>query len=330
MAPDEEQSLSSAYRAQAFIFEMMRSQTRQMQDCLRMARTAAANDLTVLITGESGTGKNLLAQAIHNASARSGGPFVVVNCSALSESLIESELFGHERGAYTGAEALRKGQFELAAGGTLLLDEIGDMALPAQAKILHAVEYKQFQRLGGQQRIETDARIIAATNQDLGKLVQNGSFREDLYYRLRELHLEVLPLRERREDLERLVKHFLVDSNQKLGRALTGLSAPAMDLLRRHGWPGNIRELKTLIRRAAMSAVGEQIGVEDLRLAEPDQRPDAADLTLRAAERRQIERVLRLARGNKRKASRILDIARNTLEKKIQDFGIDVEQFREE
>ncbi len=327
-------SLSSLYKAGEFAFDCFMTHSPKMVECLRLAKAAAAVDLAVLITGETGTGKNLLAQAIHNASARAKKPCIVVNCTALSETLMESELFGHERGAFTGADKLRKGRFELADGGTLVLDEIGGMSASAQAKILRVTEYGQFERLGGQVTLQADVRVIALTNRSLEALVADGRFRQDLLYRLREFHLEVFPLRERLEDIMMLCEVFLYQCVKKSGKNLEGLTPEAISVLKNHPWPGNLRELKAVIRRAAALAEGKQIDAADLGLAVSSSlteelaefaEDDEDGLSLKAAERWQIMRVLKRTRKNKRQASRLLKISRSTLDRKIIEYNIRIE-----
>ncbi len=324
-------SVSREYKLGEIGFANFFTRSPRMQECIRLAQKAAETDLTVLITGETGTGKNLFAQAIHNSSPRCAQPCVVVNSTAISETLIESELFGHEKGAFTGAQCQRKGRFEQAHGGTLVLDEIGDMSAPAQAMILRAVEYRQFERLGGQETIQVDTRIVAVTNRDLAALVASGAFRQDLLYRLAEIHLVIPPLRERREDIPFLADLFVREAARKIAKAPNKISAAALELLGRHSWPGNLRELKVVIRRAAMLATNDEIRAEDLGLipaapakpaAAPNRADDPAELTLAAAEKRQICRVLVLTNGNKRKACQLLDIARNTLDKKIAEYDL--------
>lgn len=326
--PNDTISSSAAYQSGAFVFDMFMTMSPVMTQCLRLAEAAAGNDLAVLITGETGTGKNLIAQAIHNASSRKDGESVVVNCGALSESLVEAELFGHEKGAFTGAAESSKGRFELAAGGTLVLDEIGDMSPSAQTKILHAVEYKQFHRVGGQKMVSVDVRVIALTNRPLEKLVAQGHFRQDLLYRLKELHIEIPPLRNRPEDIPLLCQRFLSECRLKLGKDLEGFGPKGLAALKAHQWSGNCRELKATIRSAAMLATGTTIDAQDiLSLIGARETPDPAqsgELSLRTAERRQIERALGTTHGNKRRASEMLGISRPTLDKKIREYGIDV------
>jgi diguanylate cyclase (GGDEF)-like protein len=246
------------------------------------ARRAARTDASVLITGETGTGKEVLAKLIHRRSVRSERPFVEVNCAAFPETLLESELFGHERGAFTGADRRREGRFELADGGTLFLDEIGEMAPTAQVRLLRVLQERQFTLLGGTRPVSVDVRILAATNQDLEAAVAQGTFREDLYYRLNVIRLEVPPLRERREEIPLLVEQFLEDARRRTGRGPKGLTAGAMDLLYRHPWPGNVRELKNVIERCAVLCEAEQAGPEHLRL---DVGRSASDLPPRSAPR---------------------------------------------
>ncbi|MCI0340248.1 MAG: sigma 54-interacting transcriptional regulator [Planctomycetales bacterium] len=336
-------TISDQYRSQAVTFETLRTRNRGMLECLRLARESAPHDIPVLILGENGTGKNLIAQAIHTASARAGKSFVSVNCSAIPETLLESELFGHERGAFTSADRERRGKFEMADGGTLFLDEIGDLAPPAQAKILRVVEYGQFERVGGERTLAADVRLLCATNQDLSAAIAAGRFRQDLYYRLRGVLLRVPPLRERPEDLEDLASHFLAEAARKFGRPAKTLAPDALGSLRAYPWPGNVRELKSVLSAAVLAFAEERI-VADSRFlglfgdgrplpaspasAGPAPMADVAPLgevlTLREMEKRHIEAVLRATRGNKAHASRLLDISRPTLDRKIGEYGIQV------
>ncbi len=323
-------SSTQLYRFGNVGFDDFSTQVPRMIECLKIARSAARSDLSVLITGESGTGKNLLAQAIHNLSPRKDNAFVTVNTSALSESLLQSELFGHEKGAFTGAEKRRLGQFELAGGGTLVLDEIADMSLQAQPKILHAVEYKQFQRLGGEELIHADVRLIAITNHNLDELAAGNGFRPELLYRLRELVIELPPLRERQDDIPFLCDSIAEQYRKQQDPPLGVITDAAMDRLMRYAWPGNIRELKSVIRRAAVIAEGQPVRPEHLGLPESDdvgeEMPAASegeeDYSLEAAERRQILRVLRVADGNKRQTARMLGISRSTLDRKLGAYEI--------
>jgi len=223
--------------------------------CKQIGRIAA-QDVNVLILGESGTGKELVARAIYQHSGRVGGPFLAINCAAIPESLLESELFGHERGAFTGAERRRIGKFEQANGGTLFLDEVGDMSLSTQAKILRLLQERQFERVGGNESLTSDVRIVAATNQSLDDLIQQGRFRKDLYYRLRGVTIQLPPLRERREDIAELSHYFLFRYNHQLGTSVQSISPAAMDLLENYSWPGNVRELESVIREALITSFG--------------------------------------------------------------------------
>ncbi len=237
-----------------------------MVEVVEAARRAARTDASVLITGETGTGKEVVATLIHRRSARATRPFVSVNCAAFPETLLESELFGHEKGAFTGAERRREGRFELADGGTLFLDEIAEMSPGAQAKLLRVLQERQFTRLGGTRAITTDVRIVAATNRNLEEAVERKTFREDLYYRLNVVRLEVPPLRERREEIPLLVEHFLGDLRRRHGRAPSGFAPAAMDLLYRYPWPGNVRELKNVVERCAVLCPRDVVEAADVHL----------------------------------------------------------------
>ena len=231
-----------------------------------MARTAAQNDLTVLIQGETGTGKEIIANAIHNASRRARKPFISLNCSAIPENLLESEFFGHEKGSFTGAIKRKIGKFELAHGGTLFLDEIGDMDLRLQAKILRAIQEKKIERIGSDNQIQIDVRIIAATNRDLRKMVFEGSFRKDLFYRLNVWNITIPPLRERKADIEILTTHLLKKICKKLGRRSITVSPEALSIMIRYDWPGNVRELENVLERIVLNSKGkEYIDGNDLK-----------------------------------------------------------------
>jgi two-component system response regulator AtoC len=248
-----------------------------MRRVVELIHRVAGLDTTVLVTGESGTGKEVVSDAIHALSKRAGGPFIKVNCAAIPENLLESELFGHEKGAFTGALALKKGKFELAQGGTLMLDELGDMPLFLQPKLLRAVEQKQVERVGGAKPIDIDIRIIAATNQDLPQLVADKTFRADLYYRLSVAVIRIPPLRERKEDLPLLTAHFLTRINVKLGLDLRGVTREAMGLLFAHDWPGNVRQLANMLERAAIMSTGQVLEAADFQDAfQTGPRPDVA------------------------------------------------------
>ncbi len=320
-----------------------------MQETFKMVGRVAATDATVLIQGESGTGKELVARAIHRHSQRAAGPLVAVDCAAIPCNLLESELFGHERGAFTGAFTRRRGRFELAESGTIFLDEVGELPVDLQAKLLRVLQERAVQRVGGADPIEVDVRVIAATNRDLRTLGQEGRFREDLYYRLNVLSLTLSPLRDRREDIPALVEHFLAKYEPKLGRR--EVSSEAMDVLLRHGWPGNVRELENVIHRAMVLVPADVIGVGDLPeelVHDLGQNPEAESLdrlverqlkgfiqalrgtgrgklyhtVFNLVERPLLEVVLRETGGNQLRAARLLGINRNTLRKRIQALGI--------
>ncbi|AMY08590.1 Transcriptional regulatory protein ZraR [Luteitalea pratensis] len=286
------------------------------------ATQVAATETTVLLTGESGTGKEVISRYIHRASTRRHGPFVAVNCAALPEPLLESELFGHERGAFTGAQQRKPGQIDVAAGGVLLLDEVSEMALSAQVKLLRVLQEREFTRLGGTRPVKADIRLIAATNRDLRAAVERGDFRDDLYYRLQVFGIHLPPLRERPEDIVALTAQFLEDLGQQFGRAPAGITYDAKAALLAHPWRGNARELRNALERAAILAEGGLITPEHLAL-EPLARTDAATTTdVREMERQLITRVLREARGNKSRAARKLGLSRKQLYHRIGMYGI--------
>ncbi len=330
-------SISETYRHNLLTFQEIRTRNPAMIECLRLAQEAALHDLPIMILGENGTGKNLMAQAIHTAGKRADRPFVAVNCSAIPEPLIESELFGHEKGAFTDARRIHKGKFEIAAEGTLLLDEIGDLSLAAQAKILRVVEYKQFERVGGEETLETKARFITATNKDLRELVAGGLFRQDLYFRLRGFTIEVPPLRDRQEDLVFLVDEIIEESNRKFGKSVRGTSAGALRLFRDYSWPGNIRELKSVVSAAVIVEKGDELSEDNgsfgvLRdglavgaLPAPRAVEEDGVYTMDQMEKRHISAVLRRTGGNKAQAAKLLDISRPTLDRKIAKYGIGVD-----
>jgi len=289
----------------------------------RIARVGPTSS-TVLILGESGTGKELVARAIHEISRYSAGPYVPVNCAAFSESLLESELFGHEVGAFTGADRRHVGQFERAHRGTIFLDEIGEMSLSCQAKVLRVLEGHPFQRLGGRESIHVDVRVLAATHRDLRELVGQGRFREDLYYRLRVIDLPLPPLRERGEDVLELAAAFLEHFRRQVGHGPRRLSPAAAAAIRLHPWAGNVRELKNAIERAVVLGPADEVSPEDMGLVSPQQGalPAPELMPLREAERRHIEYVLDRVGGNKAEACRLLGIGRGTLYKKLEEFGV--------
>jgi len=301
------------------------SKSPAMRQVFELARVAAPSGSTVLILGESGTGKEVLARAIHEESPRKEGPFVAVSCAALSESLLESELFGHERGAFTGATGRRKGKFEAANGGTLFLDEIGDVSPKLQVDLLRVLEERKVQRVGGNEPVDVDVRIVAATNKDLRQAVATGKFREDLFYRLNVISIQLPPLRDRKEDVPLLVERFLELLAVELGKPLTGVSAEALAALMAHAWPGNVRELRNVLERGAVVAQGSVIQLADLGL-KPTAAASAGGKTvppsLDEVERRHVVEVLSYTGGNVTQAARILRIDRVTLYNKMRRYQL--------
>jgi len=303
-----------------------------MQRVLDQIARVGPTSANVLILGESGTGKELIARAIHDLSPYHAGPYVTVNCAAFSESLLESELFGHEPGAFTGADRRHIGQFERAHRGTLFLDEVAEMSLACQAKLLRVLEGHPFQRLGGTESIRVDVRLIAATHRDLQELVRQRRFREDLYYRLRVVDIHVPPLRERGDDVLELASNFLERFRRQIGRGPRRFSAEALRVLRDYHWPGNVRELKNAVERAVVLGSGEEVLPADLGLALASSVPPPQPqlMSLREAERRHIRFVLEQVGGNKTQACRILGIGRGTLYSKLAELGEPVEAGEED
>jgi two-component system response regulator HydG len=303
-------------------------QSPPMRRLMEMLATIAPSEATVMVTGESGTGKELIARAIHANSQRRKGPYIAVNCAALTETLLESELFGHEKGAFTGAERRREGRFLAADKGTIFLDEIGEMPLSMQVKLLRVIQEREIQRVGGDQTLKVDVRIVAATNRDLLAEVEARRFRQDLYYRLNVVTLNLPPLRERGEDIPLLATNFLRRFAEKNDKRIKGYTPEAMDRLLKHSWPGNVRELENAVERAVVLALGEYIGERDL----PPQlsgaggeygRPDGgfANITLEELERLAILDAMDAAGGNKSEAARRLGITRKTLHAKMTKYG---------
>jgi len=285
---------------------------------------------SVLITGESGVGKELVADALHELSTRSNGPFIKVHCAALSESLLESELFGHEKGSFTGAISQKKGRFELSDGGTIFLDEIGEINVSTQVKLLRVLQEKEFERVGGEKPITVDVRIVCATNRDLLREIEKGTFREDLYYRLNVVHLDVPPLRERKDDIPLLMTSFLTQFNKENDKNLEGFSNGAKQALLSYEWPGNIRELRNSIESAVVLSRSSVIEVEDLppavRLADKSSQLSLdVGITLAEAEKQLIISTLVMCGGNKTRAAEVLGIGRKTLHRKLQEYQIDQE-----
>ncbi|MCP4804677.1 MAG: sigma-54-dependent Fis family transcriptional regulator [Proteobacteria bacterium] len=305
-----------------------------MQRIFGLIDKVAASPTTVLITGESGTGKELIARALHERSNRSDQPFITVNCGAIPEQLFESELFGHEKGAFTGAVARKPGRFELADGGTLFLDEVGELPPDLQVKLLRVLQERSFERVGGVEPLHVDVRLVAATNRDLASDAHTGSFRQDLYYRLNVIPIALPPLRDRTEDIPLLVEHFLARFNVRLGREVRGLTPGAMHVLANWTWPGNIRELENLMERSVLLCEGDEIQAEDLPgLGAPGDTLDAGELEamplrdyVRAhtakLERARIIQALDSEDGNVTRAARLLGISRKSLQTKMKDYRL--------
>ncbi len=311
-----------------------------MRRVFETIQKVAETDLSVMIRGESGTGKELVAQALHTTSSRRSRPFVAVNCAAINRELVESELFGHEKGAFTGADRRRIGRFEAAEGGTIFLDEIGDMAPETQAKVLRVLEERQLERVGSTQSIEVDVRVVSATHRDLEEAIEAGLFREDLYYRLKVVEIELPPLRERIEDFPALADRFLGQVAERLDREKKTLGPTALARLARHGWPGNVRELRNVLERAAVLAVGPVVDEEDLQLA-PESKAivttgpdlelpfaDAKRQTVESFERQYLSQALRENEGNVSRTATSIGMVRQSLQQKIRELGLKVEEFR--
>ena len=305
-------------------------QSHKMAELLKLAARVAASQATVLIQGETGTGKELLARLIHQLSPRSAAPMIAINCAAIPETLLESELFGHERGAFTGAVQRRLGRVEQAHGGTLFLDEVSEFPLGIQVKLLRFLQEREFQRVGGERTLKADVRIISATNRDLEAMVQEGAFREDLYYRLNVVSLRLPPLRERREDIPLLVDHFMQRFARENHRVITGLSREARDLLVKYDYPGNVRELENIMERAVVVSRGPIISCEDLpfqntpgpeRNATPPEPTNLQD-ALETLERRMIQTALAQTAGNQSQAARLLGVSERMLRYKIKKYKL--------
>jgi len=324
-----------------------------MQEVYKAIGRVAPQDVTVLIRGESGTGKELVARAIYQHSRRAAAIFQAINCAAIPDTLLESELFGHERGSFTGADRRRIGKFEQATGGTIFMDEVGDMAAATQAKLLRLLQEQRFERVGGNTAVQTDVRVIAATNQDLEALVAAGRFRQDLFYRLNVFTVNLPPLRDRREDLPLLVEHFLGQFNRELGRRVRALAPDALRILEQHSWPGNVRELQSTVKYALVHATGELLTADCLpaSIRQPELKPsppaaggeslDVAGLVRRllasgqadlyycvqtAVDHVVLDEVLRYVKGNQVAAANLLGISRNTLRAKLRGLGLSVEK----
>jgi DNA-binding NtrC family response regulator len=310
-----------------------------MQRVFETIQKVAETDLTVLIRGESGTGKELVAQALHNRSVRKNRPFVAVNCAAISRELVESELFGHEKGAFTGADARRQGRFEAAEGGTIFLDEIGDMALETQAKILRVLQERSFERVGGTHPIEVNVRVVAATHRNLEEEVKQGRFREDLYYRLKVVGIDLPPLRERPEDVPALAQRFLEEVTERVGREKKRIGEGALAALVKYAWPGNVRELRNAIEQAVVLASAPTLEESDLRLPGGDAAPTVesgdSELPFSDAKKRAVEhferafllQALRSNAGNISRAAESIGMVRQSLQQKIRELGLRSEDW---
>ena len=298
-------------------------QSAAMKHLFDAIETVAPTDATVLVTGESGTGKELVARAVHAGSPRRYHPLVVIHCGALTETLLESELFGHEKGAFTGAQYRKKGKFEIAEGGTVFLDEIGDISLKTQTDLLRVLQEREIVRVGGNQTIKVDFRVVAATNKNLEQLIEEGKFRPDLYYRLNVFHIEVPPLRERREDIPLLVDHFVRKFSQEMSKRITRVSPTAMNALQQYNWPGNVRELENAVERAMVVAQEPELREQDFTLkAKNGAGLGIGDVrSLEDVERAHILRVLDECSGNQTRTAEVLGIDRVTLHHKLKKYG---------
>ncbi|HUM06787.1 MAG TPA: sigma-54 dependent transcriptional regulator [Terriglobales bacterium] len=301
----------------------------KMQEVLAKVERVAPTNSTVLLGGESGVGKDLIGRAIHEKSRRASGPFIKINSTAIPENLLESELFGYEKGAFTGANTSKPGKFELADKGTMFLDEIGDVPPATQVKLLRVLQEREFERLGGTRTIKVDVRLIAATNRDLRAALEDGTFREDLYYRLNVVPIDIPPLREHKEDIPDLVSLFLRRFSSESGRQVTGISREAMNLLLSHHWPGNIRELQNIIERACALAKTSKLEAEDIHFDTPRSRTTGTSnhflpegMTLDQWEDEMIREALKRANGNKSQAARLLGLSRNALRYRLSKIGI--------
>ncbi len=330
----EENTLLKRELHQKYDFRNIIGTSKEMRDIYEQVAQVAHTNTTVLIRGESGTGKELVAHAIHYNSTRSSKPFVKVNCAALPESLIESELFGHEKGSFTGAIGRKRGRFELAEGGTLFLDEIGDLSPAMQVKLLRVLQEREFERVGGVETVKVNVRLIAATNVDLEVAVQNGNFRSDLYYRLNVFSIYMPPLRERRTDILLLADNFLEKYSRQNGRSIKRISTPAIDMLMSYHWPGNVRELENVIERATLVCEGNVIHgyhlPPTLQTAEGSGTVTRMSLeqAVESYEKELIMDALKTSRGNRARAARMLDTTERILGYKVQKYEIDSKRFR--
>lgn len=307
-------------------FESIIGKSAEMQKIFEIVRKAAGSKASVLITGESGVGKELIANALHNLSSRRDNSLIKVHCAALSENLLESELFGHEKGAFTGATSLKRGRFELANGGTIFLDEIGEIDQNVQIKILRVLQDKRFERVGGEETLEVDVRVIAATNRDLEAEIAAGRFREDLYYRLNVVHIHVPPLRDRRDDIPLLITAFLQEFAKENGKTIEGIDSRARSALYKFDWPGNIRQLRNCLESAVVMSSGPIIKLEDLPpsiagSSQTDIIEVPAGIPMAEAEKMLILQNLAINKGNKTKTADILGIGRKTLHRKLDEYA---------
>lgn len=308
-------------------FEMIKGKSASIQQVISLAQKVAVTDVTVLLTGETGTGKEVFAQAIHQASKRKDLAFIAVNCSAFSKDLLESELFGHKAGSFTGATKDKKGLFEVADNGTIFLDEIGEMAFELQAKLLRVLEAGEYIKIGDTKPTKVNVRVISATNRDLKKEIESGNFREDLYYRLSVFQIHIPPLRERKEDIELLANSFIRQFSTKLGKQIDGMTPDFLDALKAADWKGNIRELRNVIERSLIIC-DRQLTRQDLPIdmqnlsAAQDSGKNYSEFELAAMEKHHIIKVLQYTNGNKTEASRLLKIGLTTLYRKIEEYGI--------
>ena len=311
-----------------FGMENIIGQSAAMAEVFNSIRQVSPSRATVLVEGESGTGKELVAHSVHRLSPRANGPFIPVHCAALTKSLLESELFGHEKGAFTGAIERRQGRFEQADGGTLFLDEVGEIDPSVQVKILRVLEERRFERVGGSESIDVDVRLIAATNRDLKTMVDAGDFREDLYYRLYVIAIQMPPLRDRRTDIPLLVNHYLATFNEENEKQFEGLTPDALDLLSSYEWPGNVRELRNLIERMVVMARGPRLTVRDIPIQIRESTGQivavrkGGEHSLQEAERTMIQKALKTSNGNRTRAAELLGISRRTLHRKINEYGL--------
>ena len=306
-------------------FESIIGKSAEMQKIYQMIQKVAGSKASVLITGESGVGKELVAHAIHNLSPRKNNPLVIVNCSALSESLLESELFGHEKGAFTGAMARKRGRFELANGGTIFLDEIGEINQSIQVKILRVLQDKRFERVGGEETLEVDVRVIAATNRDLEEEIKKGNFREDLFYRLNVVHIHVPPLRDRKDDIPLLINEFMQEFAKENGKDIKNIDNHARAALYKYSWPGNIRQLKNCMESAVVMCSSDTITLNDLpptikSASSANSMQIPFGVTLEEAEKIIIQQTLEQNQGNKSKTAEVLGIGRKTLHRKLDEY----------